>query len=260
MTNTGKVLIIGLLVVDVGVAGYLLYPKDERPPAATGVVTSEAPSAPRLDARDRATQMATGSVIRSAPPADGGRIVGAQPSRVIDVAPRESAAAPLAAAPAAPAVQAPAAPAGANLALDAPAAPAAPALPAAPSAALSANGGAPAPSPAVVAGQAQQSVQADTALNPKTKPTLRAQQVRGRRPDETRRGSSQVSTALTAELVRESAQPDPSLPLPAITPSAPATTTPISPERRSTNPVANAMTDLLVRESSKVPPPQYDKH
>jgi hypothetical protein len=39
MTNTGKLLIIGLLVIDAGIAGYLLYPKDEeRAPTASGVV------------------------------------------------------------------------------------------------------------------------------------------------------------------------------------------------------------------------------
>jgi hypothetical protein len=56
---------------------------------------------------------------------------------------------------------------------------------------------------------------------------------------------------MTAQLVKESAKPDPSLPLPPPTHSGPT--------GRSSNPVAAAMTDQLVRESSKVNS-HYDKH
>ncbi|MBC8722015.1 hypothetical protein F6X37_10520 [Paraburkholderia sp. 31.1] len=64
---------------------------------------------------------------------------------------------------------------------------------------------------------------------------------------------------LTEQLVKESAKPDPSLPMPS------GVTVPLqsaSPpgagagSGRGTNPVASAMTDRLVRESSKVGPTQ----
>ncbi|SIT47548.1 conserved hypothetical protein [Paraburkholderia ribeironis] len=83
------------------------------------------------------------------------------------------------------------------------------------------------------------------------------EQVRGRKHDEPpRRGSNQVSAAMTAQLVKESSKPDPSLPLP---PNSSYKGTP----GKSSNPVAAAMTDQLVRESSRVnpaPPEQFGKH
>ncbi|KAA1004217.1 hypothetical protein FVF58_33185 [Paraburkholderia panacisoli] len=82
---------------------------------------------------------------------------------------------------------------------------------------------------------------------------LRTAQTRGQKRDESHRnGANSLSAAMTAQLVRESAKPDPSLPMPPMSRSGPS--------GRGSNPVAAAMTDQLVRESSKVTPPQYDKH
>jgi hypothetical protein len=78
---------------------------------------------------------------------------------------------------------------------------------------------------------------------------MQAEQVRGRKHDDAQRsGSNQVSAALTAQLVKESAKPDPSLPLP------PNSGSGSGPTDRGLNPVASAMTDQLVRQSSKVTP------
>ncbi|MGF6601497.1 hypothetical protein P3T23_006239 [Paraburkholderia sp. GAS448] len=60
-----------------------------------------------------------------------------------------------------------------------------------------------------------------------------------------RHGSNQVSTAMTDELVRESAKLDPSLPPPDLHGRD-------SPDRRGSNPVAAAMTDQLIRDSTRI--------
>jgi len=95
-------------------------------------------------------------------------------------------------------------------------------------------------------------VQPQTA-QPKPKPVLRTAQTRGHKREEPRHnGISPLSAAMTAELVRESARPDPSLPLPPLTRSEPT--------GRNPDPVGSAMTNQLVRESSRVNSSQYDKH
>ncbi|NIF53908.1 hypothetical protein F3J19_17700 [Burkholderia sp. Ax-1724] len=58
---------------------------------------------------------------------------------------------------------------------------------------------------------------------------------------------------MTDQLVRESAKPDPSLPMPS---GVSVPLQPQMPASRSTNPAASAMTDRLVRESSNVTPTQ----
>lgn len=60
-----------------------------------------------------------------------------------------------------------------------------------------------------------------------------------------RQGSNQVSSAMTDELVRESAKLDPSLP----PPDLPGRD---GPDRRGANPVAAAMTDQLIRDSTRI--------
>jgi hypothetical protein len=239
MTNTGKVLILGLLVIDLGVAGYLLFPKDERPPAATGAVTGSADAimAPRVDSRAGETHVVAGSVVPTTPSVRGSeQLAMAPPSRPITVAPV------VPAAPAAPVAQ------------PAPVAPAAPAATVATDAGRTAapaanSAGARPANPTVASGKVK--VQQQTA-QAKPKPVLRTAQTRGHKREEPRHnGANSLSAAMTAQLVKESAKPDPSLPLPPPTHSGPT--------GRSSNPVAAAMTDQLVRESSKVNS-HYDKH
>jgi hypothetical protein len=266
MTNIGKVLIIGLLVVDLGVAGYLLFPKDdERPPATTGAVTdiADALTAAKVDSRAGESHVVAGSVVPTRPSVGGSeQLAMAPPSRPVTVAP----VAPPA--PAAPVAQsAPVAPAAsaASVAQPAPVAPAAPAAPAAPvaqpapvapaaptvtdagrTAAPAANGAGARPANGAAA-SGKVKVQPQTA-QAKSKSVVRTAQTRGQKREESRRsGANSVSAAMTAQLVKESAKPDPSLPLP-------------PPTGRSSNPVAAAMTDQLVRESSKVNSSHYDKH
>jgi hypothetical protein len=247
MTNTGKVLIVGLLVVDLGVAGYLLFPKDdERPPAATGAVTGspDVITAAKVDLRADETHMVAGTVDAGAPPVGGtAQLAAVPPPQPVTVAP---------AAPPTPVVQtAPPAP----TARPAPAAPAAPAATvttdASPTAAPRAKqAGTPPASRTVVSGKIK--VQPQTA-QAKSKPVLRTAQTRGHKREEPRRnGTNPLSAAMTAQLVRESARPDPSLPLPPLTRSEPT--------GRKPDPVGSAMTDQLVRESSRVNSSQYDKH
>lgn len=78
----------------------------------------------------------------------------------------------------------------------------------------------------------------------KTDPVLRAE---GRRDSLHRHGANPVGSAITDELVKESARLDPALPPPA-QPSRD------DPYRPGSNPVAAAMTDQLVRESAKLDP------
>jgi hypothetical protein len=251
MTNTGKMLIIGLLVIDVGVAGYLLFPKDERPPAVTGTVIGSAATTAAGDSRAPESRVAAGSVVRTTPGNDAtDKLAAVAPAApMVKVAP---------AATVAPVVNA----ANATKAIDAVnAAPAVPAttvpsaVTAAPAAGTStsqaANAARPATSPAMASTKVQPPAQS------KSKPALRADQARGHK-DYPHRGSNQVSAALTAQLVKESAKPDPSLPLPPGGSISGGNST-----GRSPNPVASAMTDQLVRESSRVnlsSPAQSYKH
>ncbi|WP_133662495.1 hypothetical protein [Paraburkholderia sp. BL10I2N1] len=71
------------------------------------------------------------------------------------------------------------------------------------------------------------------------------QRVERERDSLRRHGSNQVSSAMTDQLVRESAKLDPSLP-----PPAPAGQD--GPDRRGWNPVAAAMTDKLIRDSARL--------
>ena len=230
MTNTGKVLIIGLLVIDLGVGGYLLFPKDdERPPAATGAVVSETDVAPSLGLPASAARMASGSVIGATPSAgaaDQPALAASVP--FVSMAPPELA--PRVAAP--PVVAAaPHSTRGTPRVADKP----------------------PATSRAPASAEARRDARA------KSKPVQLAEQGRGRKQDDSHRRESKptsksksVSTTMTARLVKESARPDPSLPLP---PSS----------AHGSHPVAAAMTDQLVRESSRVSAPpqsnsQYGKH
>lgn len=231
MTNTGKMLIIGLLVIDAGVAGYLLFPKEEeRPPAVTGAVVGSAGTA-AIDSRASESHVVAGSVARTSP-------AGSATDKLAAVAP----ATPVKLAPDSPATTV------APVVIAPRAAPAVTAAPnAGPTTRETANGAHPATRTLVASNEVHQPAH--------TKPK-HAEHGRERKHDEPRRSNSNhVSAALTAQLVRESAKPDPSLPLPPGTGSGST--------GKNAHPVASAMTDQLVRESSRVnlsAPSQSYKH
>ncbi|ANB77166.1 hypothetical protein AYM40_34235 [Paraburkholderia phytofirmans OLGA172] len=80
---------------------------------------------------------------------------------------------------------------------------------------------------------------------PKADPVPRTD---SRRDSLHRHGSNPAASAITDELVKESAKLDPALPPPLALPSR------NDPYRPGSNPVAAAMTDQLVRESAKLDP------
>ena len=270
MTNTGKVLIIGLLVIDLGVGGYLLFPKDDQDPAAPGTVAGDPATAAGLDTPTSATHVAAGSVVTSpavatnTPPVSGSgsgsgndQLAMAQPAD-----PRPLDAPAIAVTPVVPAT--PASPAAA-VATTAPVVPVAPMVPAVNgSTASSLSTGSTysgriathATDQPRAASHAPATVESRRNARSKSKPaTQLAEQEHGRKHDTAhRRDSKQVSSAMTAQLVRESAKPDPSLPLPPSSRTGPGS-----------HPVSAAMTDQLVRESSRVTPAsgfpwKSDKH
>ncbi|NUY34816.1 hypothetical protein F0160_30640 [Paraburkholderia sp. JPY303] len=268
MTNTGKMMIVGLLVVDAGVAGYLLYPRDDQAPAVTGAVTRSVSGA--VESQPQTDTRAIGGSVRPAqpvsPPAPRADI-----ANNVAIAPQSAASQTESAAPAPAQAQAPA-PA------PAPAPTQAQALAPAPAQSLPATAATPAPSVMPDAGQtasgridnaapaavardrsklqsyAQQRAQSRPQYGPRIDQTTQ-----GRRRDDTHpNGANPVAAMLTDQLVKESSKPDPSLPMPSgVTVPMPSDNGPgpgPSVGRGSTNPVASAMTDKLVRESSKVGP------
>ncbi|MCC8400764.1 hypothetical protein LJ655_02440 [Paraburkholderia sp. MMS20-SJTN17] len=219
MTNTGKLLIVGLLVVDAGVAGYLLYPRDDQLPAVTGTVTRGATGAADQQPQTDTTRAAGGRMMPAEPASPAPPHMGIANNVVIApqaALPRTDSAAP---APAAPPLANPAEVAHARSK----------------------------PQP-----YAQQSAQARPQSGP------RVDQTQARRRENTQpNGANSVAAMLTNELVRESAKPDPSLPMPSgFTVPMPAGTDAGNGAAtgRGSNPVASAMTDQLVRESSKLTP------
>jgi hypothetical protein len=258
MTNTGKLMIVGLLVVDAGVAGYLLYPRDDQVPAVTGAVTRSVSGAVDSEPQTNATGAAGGSVMPAepvrpaAPRAEIANNVAIAPQSAL---PQTDSTAP-APAPAPAAAPAPSLPATA----------AAPAPGVAPDLGQSASGridnaAPPAVNPAAVAHvRSRPQSYAQQKAEPKPQYGPRIDQTAAHRRDDTHpNGANPVAAMLTDQLVRESAKPDPSLPMPS------GVTAPMSAGNatgagngpssgRGTNPVASAMTDQLVRESSKVAP------
>ncbi|ADG18414.1 conserved hypothetical protein [Paraburkholderia atlantica] len=269
MTNTGKMMIVGLLVVDAGVAGYLLYPRDDQAPAVTGAVTRSVTGAVESQPQTDTTRAIGGSVRPAqpvSPPAARADI-----ANNAAIAPQSAASQPESAAPApTPAqAQAPApAPTQAQALAPAPAQPlppttAAPAPSVTPEAGQTASGRVDNAAPAAVARDrsklqpyAQQRAQPRPQYGPRIDQTTQ-----GRRRDDTHpNGANPVAAMLTDQLVKESSKPDPSLPMPSgVTVPMPSDNGPgpgPGVGRGSTNPVASAMTDKLVRESSKVGPTQ----
>ncbi|AFT88638.1 hypothetical protein [Paraburkholderia phenoliruptrix] len=245
MTNTGKTLIVGLVLADLVICAYLLYPREEKKSAAAPEAALTAPDV--VDSRPAETHVIAGSIVRPGSPEtaananNGSAQNGTKVSRV-DVRPSPSSAqmaAPQAAMPAMPA--APAAPAT-NLANM-------PAVDMQTQAPLSQVPPAAAQQPMQQQQQAQ--VQAQQQAQPqrsyaRSKTTQHADDSRGHE-DLRRHGSNEVGALMTELLVRESAKLDPSLP-------PPPPTDPVDLNRRSSNPVAAAMTDQLVKESARVAP------
>ena len=90
-------------------------------------------------------------------------------------------------------------------------------------------------------------------VEPKTNPPSRTE---SRHDNLQRHGSNPVASAMTDELVKESAKLDPALPPPsaALPQSAPDQPGRNNADHRGPNPVAAAMTEQLVRESAKLDP------
>ncbi|MBB5418056.1 hypothetical protein [Paraburkholderia atlantica] len=257
-------MIVGLLVVDAGVAGYLLYPRDDQAPAVTGAVTRSVSGA--VESQPQTDTRAIGGSVRPAqpvsPPAPRADI-----ANNVAIAPQSAASQPESATPAPAPAPAPAptqaqalAPAPAQ---SLPATAATPAPSVTPDAGQTASGRIDNAAPAAVArdrsklqSYAQQRAQSRPQYGPRIDQTTQ-----GRRRDDTHpNGANPVAAMLTDQLVKESSKPDPSLPMPSgVTVPMPSDNGPgpgPSVGRGSTNPVASAMTDKLVRESSKVGPTQ----
>lgn len=90
-----------------------------------------------------------------------------------------------------------------------------------------------------------ESVALHASVAPRNAPAPRAE---SRRDDSHRQGANPVASAMTDQLVKESAQLDPALPPPQPQSSR------NDPYRPGSNPVAAAMTDQLVRQSAKLDP------
>jgi hypothetical protein len=242
MTNTGKTLIIGLVLADLVVCGYLFYPREDRKSAPPAEAALTAPDT--TDSRSYGeSHVIAGSIARPGSPdasakSNSGTIVSGGDVR---------APAPAAPMPTMPAATAAPAATVANI----------PAAEMQPQAQLA--------QPAQPQAQPQQTqVQPQSQPQPQQQPqrysarskaTQHADDARSHE-DLRRHGSSDVGALMTELLVRESAKLDPSLPPPPASPTPPPPSVtdrePIN--RRNSNPVAAAMTDQLVKESARVTP------
>ncbi|MDN7887947.1 extensin [Burkholderia cepacia] len=245
MTSTRKTLMIagGLLVAAAGTAYVMLLRADHRAIEDAGIGDSAAPAAVAPANNDHAVQGAI------APPAPA------------DTASKQAAVSPQ---PPAPATPAPApAPAPARVS----AAPAS--VPAVPVVSEKAQPSAPPPKVNVVTVDAQDSTPPAAAPAAKPGRAVAPAQVTQRAPRK-RDGlerhaaaapATKSETPETAALVRESAKLDPSLPPPASSMSSTSSTSSSAGSYRQggsssgANPVAAAMTEQLVRQSSSVKPP-----
>ncbi|EIF33236.1 hypothetical protein BCh11DRAFT_01001 [Burkholderia sp. Ch1-1] len=78
MTNTGKALIIALVLVDLGFIAYQLLPKGERSEAASAAVTADSATTAAVDPRLDGTHVTAGNVVSTTPSANStGEIAGA---------------------------------------------------------------------------------------------------------------------------------------------------------------------------------------
>ncbi|MDW9248290.1 extensin [Burkholderia cepacia] len=240
MTSTRKTLMIagGLLVAAAGTAYVMLLRADHRAIEDAGIGDSAAPAAVAPANNDHAVQGAI------APPAPAARA---------DTASKQAAVSPQPPAPATPA------PAPARVG----AAPAS--VPAVPVVSEKAQPSAPAPKVNVVTVDAQDSTPPAPAPAAKPAQPVAPAQVTQRAPrkrDGLERHAAAAPSATksetpeTAALVRESAKLDPSLPLPPMSSTSSMSSSTGSYRQGSSssgaNPVAAAMTEQLVRQSSSV--------
>ena len=66
MTNTGKTLIVGLVLADLVICAYLLYPREEKKSAAAPEAALTAPDV--VDSRPAETHVIAGSIVRPGSP------------------------------------------------------------------------------------------------------------------------------------------------------------------------------------------------
>ncbi|MDR6412580.1 hypothetical protein [Paraburkholderia terricola] len=237
MRNTGKVLVVALVLAEVAFGAYFLTHNEDQsaPPADVTATATTATAGSRLDG----THITAGSVAGTAQPAPGVDTAArtAQPAPATNNAARTVQPAPskdvLARAPTQSQVGsiAPETDLSAKRPVQAPQPKTQPRQELA---------RAPAPAPV----EASASVAAKPGTVP---PSARARDNLSRQNP----GSNAVASSFTDQLVKESAKLDPSLPPPS--PSAPPLVRDDR-SRRGPNPVAAALTDQLVRESSKLDP------
>ncbi|WP_124602401.1 extensin [Burkholderia sp. Bp8963] len=262
MRNTRKTLMIagGLVVVAISASYLMLLKADHRAVAeATAGIGDSAQTPPDADLRSGDNHVSQGSIGQAALPAATSKPADAAPQPAPATAPPAPAPATVANAPAPAAVTAPPPPpppAPVTVTVD----PAPPPGPAAPSVSAppqpKTQPSAP-PSAAVASVDAQKSP-ASTTNRTQRAPRGRDGLERHATAATANRGSA--TTPETAALVRESSKLDPSLPPPKDLP------VPSSTDQRSSsagaNPVAAAMTERLVKESSSVgtssPQPSQD--
>ncbi|WOD16865.1 hypothetical protein [Paraburkholderia kirstenboschensis] len=237
MTNTGKTLIIGLVLADLVVCGYLFYPREDRKSAPPAEAALTAPDT--TDSRSYGeSHVIAGSIARPGSP-DASANASAKTNYGTIVS-------------------------GGDVRASAPAAPmpTMPAATAAPATTLSNIPAAEMQPQAQLAQPAQPQTQTQVQPQPqpqrysaRSKATQHAEDARSHE-DLRHHGSNDVGALMTELLVRESAKLDPSLPPPPASPSPPPSSVtdrePIN--RRNSNPVAAAMTDQLVKESARVTP------
>jgi hypothetical protein len=245
MTNTGKTLIIGLVLADLVVCGYLFYPREDRKSAPPAEAALTAPDT--TDSRSYGeSHVIAGSIARpGSPDASANANASAKTSNGTIVS-------------------------GGDVRAPAPAAPmpTMPAATAAPATTLANIPAAEMQPQAQLAQPTQPQTQTQVQPQPQSQPQPQPQRYSARskatqhaedarsHEDLRRHGSSDVGALMTELLVRESAKLDPSLPPPPASPAPPPSSVtdrePIN--RRNTNPVAAAMTDQLVKESARVTP------
>ncbi|WGS52261.1 hypothetical protein LFL96_29120 [Paraburkholderia sp. D15] len=226
MTNTGKALIIGLVLIDLAVAAYLLVPRGERTKAANGTVAveqadAERPLAPSTGSLD--SSASTIGAVPASPRASDTHVVGGS------VLP-----------------DAPTPPANTGAIATAPLPPHQPPVHTSRSAAVHA----PAEPKAAMAANVQANSHGAPANAYAVQPNAHAS------GDLSRQGSNTVAAAMTAALVKESSKPDPSLPMPPGAMQSPQSQTPARDGQypHGSTAVGAAMTQELVRQSAHVDP------
>lgn len=251
MTNTGKTLIIGLVLADLVVCGYLFYPREDRKSAPPAEAALTAPDTTESRSYGESHVIA-GSIARPGSQDANANASAKSNSGTIVSGGDVRAPAPAAPTPTTPAATAPPAATVANI----------------PAAEMQPQAQAQVAQP--VQPQVQQTQQTQVQPQPQSQPQQQQQPQRysarskatqhaddARSHEDLRRhGSSDVGALMTELLVRESAKLDPSLPPPPASPTPPPSSVtdrePIN--RRNSNPVAAAMTDQLVKESARVTP------